>query len=560
MTTLWLVSRRSGSARGRVFAIALAGVGTYTAKVLRSSSGPAYFDELLHLGQAQLLLGGHVFGGNSVVPVVGYYPGLQVLIAAVHYITTLSLWESDLVVIGVFHVLALLSVLLWVKELSGSERLGSLAALCYLVGPAVLFFSSEASYESVGMPMAVLTLFAATRAARGDRNWLAAAVVLSAITTVTQPVSGLFLAGSLELLGICSAVGGLARKGGKQLYPVFVGLGLLVLAMNLAWIGIFNWSETWTYLLPSLNTLGSLWHVLLRPAAGHHVFAGSSLPDYERVAGVIAIVLAFGAVVTGIVVHHFDRLGGLESKRNAGDRVLWRWSLVISLVFFLSIPLDLSPRVLVWVHRSWEFSWLGVACIIAYLLDRLLSRLPSWKSLERSAIGVLIAAASVTLLVGNSAITTNESYMFPAAYRFEFGTSMVTGGQLAAAAWMRAHAAPGARVTSDPDTDLVQWSYADETVIGAFPTWLLTFGVERSATEAAVEVDRYHLQYLIVDKLMYREVSAQGFVYSVYEPGAFSESKPIPFSAFEALLRVRWLRLEYSNLQMAIFSVVAART
>src|SRR5271166_7199676 len=68
--TTWLVSRRFGSPRARVLAIALAGVVTYVPKVLRSPSGPAYFDELLHLGQTQLLLGGgHLIGGNSVVPV-----------------------------------------------------------------------------------------------------------------------------------------------------------------------------------------------------------------------------------------------------------------------------------------------------------------------------------------------------------------------------------------------------------------------------------------------------------------------------------------------------------
>src|SRR5271166_3414234 len=54
VVTTWLVFRRLGSPRARVLAIALAGVFTYVPKVLRSASGPAYFDELLHLGQTQL--------------------------------------------------------------------------------------------------------------------------------------------------------------------------------------------------------------------------------------------------------------------------------------------------------------------------------------------------------------------------------------------------------------------------------------------------------------------------------------------------------------------------
>ena len=555
--TGWLVSRRVGSPRARVLAVALAGVVTYVPKVLRSSSGPAYFDELLHLGQTQLLLGGHLFGGNSVVPVVGYYPVLQLLVAAVHVTTTLSLWDSDLVVIGIFHVMALLSVLLLVRELSGSERLASLAALFYLVGPAVLFFSSEASYESVGLPIAMVTLFAAVRGARGSRRWLAAAVVCSAITTLTQPVSGLFLMGTLILLGICSAAGKLGKEEGRQFHVVLLGLGLLAFVMNLGWIAVFDWNGTWSYLLPSLGTLQNLWEVLLRPTAGHHVFAGSSLPSYERAAGIAAVALALAAVLTGAVLHRSDRLReGPDKEMNPGGRLLWWTSLVMSLAFFASLPLDLSPRALLWAHRSWEFTWVGVACMLAFLVSRLVSSWRPWPWAARSALGALIAVGIVILLVGNTAITTNEDYMFPGAYRFGSGTSITTTSQLAAAAWMRAHAPSHARIASDPDTDLVEWSYAHETAVEAFPTWLLTFGAHGLTNQDESEARRYHLQYLLVDKLMYREVSTQGYVYSVYEPGAFSETKPVQSSAYAVLVHTRWLRLVYSNPQISIFQLV----
>ncbi len=560
VVTVWLVSRRFGSPRIHVLAIALAGVVTYVPKVLRSASGPAYFDELLHLGQTQLLLGGHLFGGNSVVPVVGYYPMLQLLIAGAHFTTTLSLWESDLLVIGIFHVMALFGVLLFVKELSGSERLASLAALFYLVGPAVLFFSSEASYESVGLPIAILTLFAAVRGARGSRRWLAAAVICSAVTTLAQPVSGLFLAGTLLLIAVCSVAGSGVKEEGRRFPVVLLGLGLLVLAMNLSWIAVFNWNETWSYLLPSLGTLRNLLDVVFRPAGAHHVFEGSSLPGYERTAGIAAVALASAAVVTGAVLHRHDRTReDSNDETNRGGRLLWRTSFVISLAFLASLPLDLSPRALVWVHRSWEFTWVGVACMLAFLVSRLLSRWGSWPRTARSAIGAVIALVVVILLVGNTAITTNEGYMFPGAYEFGSGTSMTTAGQLAAAEWMRTHAPAHARIASDPDTELVEWSYAHETVVGALPTWLLTFGTRGLTSRDESEARRFHLQYLIVDKLMYRQLSAQGYVYSIYEPGALSESRPVPASAYAALLHTGWLPLAYSNSQVAIFRLVTGK-
>jgi hypothetical protein len=130
---------------------------------------------------------------------------------------------------------------------------------------------------------------------------------------------------------------------------------------------------------------------------------------------------------------------------------------------------------------------------------------------------------------------------------------------VAAAAWMKTHAPVHARIVSDPDTDLVEWSYAQETVVAAFPTWKLTFRASGPTRQGEVEARRYHIQYLVVDKLMYQEVSALGYVYSIYEPGAFSDPRPVPASAYEGLLHTSWLRLVYSNPQIAIFKLVTGQ-
>jgi hypothetical protein len=83
------------------------------------------------------------------------------------------------------------------------------------------------------------------------------------------------------------------------------------------------------------------------------------------------VALALAAVLTGAVLHRSDRLReGPDKEMNPGGRLLWWTSLVMSLAFFASLPLDLSPRALLWAHRSWEFTWVGVACMLAFLVSR----------------------------------------------------------------------------------------------------------------------------------------------------------------------------------------------
>lgn len=84
------------------------------------------------------------------------------------------------------------------------------------------------------------------------------------------------------------------------------------------------------------------------------------------------------------------------------------------------------------------------------------------------------------------------------------------------------------------------------------PTWRLTSSTSPLGRSVQATVMSYRIQYLIVDKLMYRETSALGFIYSLAEPHAFDE-KALPESAYRNLLKTGWMKLTYSNSQMAIF-------
>jgi hypothetical protein len=116
--------------------------------------------------------------------------------------------------------------------------------------------------------------------------------------------------------------------------------------------------------------------------------------------------------------------------------------------------------------------------------------------------------------------------------------------------------APGAVIASDGDTEVVQWAYGGTlSASGAFPTWELTFAGARLGSVAQREVRQCRVGFLVVDKLMYHEPSARGYIYSPQEPHAFHES-PLPLESYERLLTASWIRLVYSNPQIAIFKLL----
>jgi hypothetical protein len=237
------------------------------------------------------------------------------------------------------------------------------------------------------------------------------------------------------------------------------------------------------------------------------------------------------------------------------EQVVVRACLVLGALFVASYPLGLSPAALTWVHRSWQLLWVGVCLLLSYLIVRAMDGAGRWNVWSAVWLKVGVVAFVLLVLVGETSISASASYMFALPYQFGSGVGLVTADQRNAAMWMSANA-PGAVIASDSDTEVVQWAYGGtRSASGEFPTWELTFADARPDGAERKAAREYGVKFLVVDRLMYREVSTTGYVYSPEEPHAFHES-PVPVAAYDRLLRASWMRLVYSNRQMAIFRLL----
>ena len=166
--------------RERIWLVVVFGLGMYLAKVAYSPPRIAFSDEFIHLRSVQDdLATGHLFSFNPLLPEAARYPGLGDVTVALVRLTGLSISTAGYIVIGAARLVLMLVIALMVERLSGSARVGGLAAFLYAANPNFLYWSAQFSYESLALPLVTFVIFlVAVRSTPGASrrlSWLAAA-------------------------------------------------------------------------------------------------------------------------------------------------------------------------------------------------------------------------------------------------------------------------------------------------------------------------------------------------------------------------------------------------
>ena len=144
----------STSRSERILLFALTTLFLYWIKVLHDPVGLWIPDEFYHLANAQRLAEtGRLYGKNNLLPVSPDYPGLTVITVALSKLSGIGLFPCALVLIGVVKVGLAVVLFLLFERLSGSARIGGVAALFYCAGSSDLYFTSQFSYESLSVPL-----------------------------------------------------------------------------------------------------------------------------------------------------------------------------------------------------------------------------------------------------------------------------------------------------------------------------------------------------------------------------------------------------------------------
>ena len=268
----------------------------------------------------------------------------------------------------------------------------------------------------------------------------------------------LLLAGALFL----KPISGLAdRKGGwRRLFVRW--MPVLTLAMCLGLWLVFVAPTTVAYLFDHVSSTASQIVALATRSkassgAARTIFSHSDSPSYERAAAIAAPIMIAVAFL----------FAGIRWLQKPPLRSNFLWPFVITAAYLVSLPLTLTSVGAEPAHRTWAFTFVGVAFLPAALviLFELDKRRP-WLKRTAATVG---AAVLAVVFVGNVAAVIAPDSRFPGPYQFGSDTRSVTPETLSFAHWVQAHLGPGAHVVTDRFTALALTAHADAVTPLQYP-------------------------------------------------------------------------------------------
>ena len=505
VATLVLGTRTWITTRGVKILLVCYGIVTFIPKFIMSIGGPVYYDEFGHLRHANdLLHNGNLFNVDPYLSIVRFFPGLSVVTVVLHDVTGLSMWHSGQVLVLAAHCSVLVTVFLIGRAAGLSQRSCVAAAVVYSLNPSFLYFDTQYSYESLALPLAFIAVLACIRTAQATSRvsatrWRRLGISAAVLCIVTHHLSSLFMGVVCMalLIGLrkdSSRVDLVQRVARRDAWWV----AIVAFFGSLAWIGLAA-PETYAYVGPHVASgFTGLVRILLPPAhvvtgsgAGapsstHTLFAGNYDPLYERLTAFMSPVLVLVPCIFATVHLWNIRHGTLYSHsraRSAAEAAdlgpMQQRVVLVSIglagLYFASLPIALTNGGGESAHRSWAYTYLGVAVVIGYFFEFVVAR-RALRSRLRRLSGILLLVAAAVVLVGNVSAGESVLYRFPGPYVFGTDTRSTTPELHRVADWMNRNLAPGSLVVTDrftgeiieADTDLNVPSVRDYLAYGIY--------------------------------------------------------------------------------------------
>jgi hypothetical protein len=539
----------------RLAMVAATGLAFAVPKLLRSPDSPIFADEIAHWSQTELLTRtGDPYLENPFISVVNHFPGMHTLTLALQDVAGLSTWNAAMVLVFCWTMLGATAVYLLGEELLDSPRTAGLAALVYVLNASFMFFDTQYAYESMAVPVLLWSLVVIARLQRaGVGRWeraqlVALGAVLGGGLALTHHLSALTLMAITVFIMIATWVD--KQSTGEQEYlGQTAAVGLLLVIEAGAWL-IGAGASLGDYLIPHLSGgIDGLTRILeSRGAGGRELFGESTSPEYEK-------WLAFAApAVAGLLA-----LIGLKEILKWEHRKPALTGLVaFGVLYFPSVPFVLTQGGAEGARRSWAFTYIGVALLVAVglkvLMDSrnrpLLKRPSRRKVLGRAASPYVLPVAISVLLVGNVAAGLSVECRFPGPFVFGSDARSLTPELRASTAWFSKTQGIQKRMVADRASGLgfgllgLNWT---ERAWSGLPLWQFYFRAEPVDGHMLTSLDYLDTRYLIVDKRTPEMLPRTGIYVNGDEPMAHRHKEPPPAAAIERYSRLPWLSRIYES-------------
>lgn len=563
-----LLARRATSSPIRTALLTLYGLVSFAPKLLRNPASPIYHDEFAHWRAAdEILLTGKLFQPNPIISIISKFPGLQAATAAVVHTSGLTIWQSGVLLLVLFHVMLVLGIAALAESLGFNSRTASIIAILYGLNSSFLYFDTQYGYESMAITLVVWTLVAYVKAIRSWRGhsraaWIALTVTLSAGTIVTHHLSTFTLVLIMMLIALSMSVPWLA-KGERWGSTAVVAWSLTLVTASMA--GAWFWfvaPTTWSYLSPFLGEgLSELMQVARGSGGARQLFGESLSPWWEQKAAYLVPVFAIGLAVGGLLlIRTRIREGLLPAGRR---RALLFAFAALAVMYFPSTIFILSPAGAEGARRSWAFTWIGLCILggpgVVWLLDWIQRRRRQWLTI--SLFSGLMAALAIAM-VGGTAAGLDASYRLPGPFLYGSDARSITPELLMVSRWFSARFGTGNNIVTDRYTGLIFGSFGLQNPAApsaGFPVYNLYLAKPGANIEPAFllfDLSLSDYTYLIVDEHMAYELPQLGVYFTPNDPASLLRpqgTKPVFYGRLEKFNAFDWMVKVFQSNSYSIY-------
>jgi hypothetical protein len=488
-----LLSRRGRAGR---LAVALGfGLALYLAKVVYEPTTFTFHDEFAHYrNAANLLASSQLFCYNPLIRATGYYPGLAVATDALVRLTGLSVYASGLILIGCARLILVGALFLLIDELLGSPRAAGVAVVVYAAGPNFLYWDAQYGYESLALPLAILTVFLLAR--RNGRPPSVPAILSSLAVALAVVATHHITAWVLAALLLAWAAAGWLLRLSRRRRSADASAERAEFVPTLSATVTSGTALVWVVVVAPI-TVGYIGPVLTRAAqqgfqlittfhTSRALFANTGqtavAPEWERIAAIAATLVMLAVVPIALYRNRRTRLP-LIAKLLALSSLAW-----VAL-----LPLRFTSDGQETANRSADFLYVGIAICFALLLEPLLDA-SRWRRILALCLVALVFAGGIS-------VSWNFAQRLAPDYRLTNGSATVTPNDRALAQWMLTTLGPGHRVATDTQTGLALGSVGRQDVLTSAEdgarNWLIFYPPTVTGGVLA-EIHRSAVQYVVV--------------------------------------------------------------
>ena len=550
---------------------ALVGIGLFGMVPRLQRFGPAGSDEFIHLRQSmEAFYSGEVGHTLFLLPISKEFFGLHQASSAFALLTGMPLWFAGMTVVLLGHVLSVLAVYQLIRLVDVPAPGAAVGAVVYTLNPSWLFFNAGFSYESLALPLALWCLAATVGAGRAtDRpasRSIAAALFCVAVLPMIHHLSTIMLCLILALIIVArlafwyprTLVSGLAADR-ERLWPLALIWFCLLVSINFWWSEKYEWllsylSPAWT---EGLSQLGKIFDGIGRASGQRSLFGNSLNPIYEVVSGYLYPFVVLALFLWSLTV--------VWRNRRRVSSAVWGFA-VLGAMFFASMPMLLTHGGAEGAHRSWGYSFIGIAVVCGFAW----SHGPrSWESsaerlrlvaplLSRPGLRAGAACLVFTVLAfGSATLGVNLSARFPGSAHVGDDARSVSKEGAAVAAWLEAHADVDTPVLADRYVSTQVGSLGRMSALrpsDSFPIWDLYMSAAPVRPEVLKQISDSDIRYFVVDSRMATTRPKMGYWFTRNEPGVRGDQL-FPQAALDRFNCLPWLQGVYAAGPLTVYEV-----